>query len=89
MDKLERLIEYGIILFLGIFLDLMFFGPLIDSAVELGLNIETTYNGVTAPTKDFFDPLVLNLYKLMWRLVEIIGWFVIIWSVIQYFKKFL
>ncbi len=89
MDKLERLIEYGIILFLGIFLDLMFFGPLIDSAVELGLNIETTINGVTAPTKDFFDPLVLNLYKLMWRLLEIIGWFVIIWSIIQYFKKFL
>lgn len=89
MDKLARFIECGIILFIGIYLDLMVFGQLIDSAVESGLNIETTINGVTAPTKDFFDPLVLNSYTLMWRIFEISGVVGIIWSVVQFFKKFL
>lgn len=89
MAKLEQLMKYGILLFSSIILDLMFFGPLIDSVVELGLNIETTINGVTAPAKDFMDPLVLNSYKLMWHLLDIFGWFGIIWGVSQYIKTFL
>ncbi len=89
MDKWERLIKYTIILLLGIFLDLMVFGPLIQSAFESGLSNVITINGVTAPTKDFFDPLVLGLYQLMFHIIDITGLFGIIFGVIHYVKKFL
>lgn len=46
MDKWERLIEYTIILLVVIFLDLMVFGPLIQSAFESGLSNVITINGV-------------------------------------------
>ena len=89
MDKVKMLIEGGVILLFCIYLDLMYFGPLINSAVELGLNVETTINGVTAPTRDFFDPLTLNLYYLMWHIIDISGIFSMIELVLNYFKRIL
>jgi len=86
---MKVLIESGVILFFCIILDLMYFGPLIDSFVELGLNAETTINGVTAPTRDFFDPLTLNLYYIMWRIIDISGIFGTSELILNYFKKIL
>ena len=86
MDKWERLIEYAFILFLIIILDLIVFGPIIENVVELGLNNEMTVGGVTAPVKDLLDPIVLNLYKLMWHILDISGWFSLIWFVLKKFK---
>ena len=86
MDNWEGLIKYALILFLAIILDLIVFGPIIEYFFELGLNIERTVGGVTAPTKDFFDPIVLNLYKLMFHIIDIGGWYGIIWGALKKFK---
>ena len=67
----------------------MYFGPLIDSAFESGLINEATINGVTAPTKYFFDPIVLRVYLMIPKIIEIAGIFGIISSFIQLGKKFL
>lgn len=86
MDKWEWLIEYAIILFLTVFLDLIVFGPIIDNFVEVGLNSEITVGGVTGSAKDFFDPILLIFYRLMWHILDIGGWFVLIWGVLKKFK---
>jgi len=87
MDKWDILKGSIIILVIGILFDLAF-GPLIDSAFESGLIIERTINGVTAPTKDFFDPIVLSVYLMIPKIIEIIGLFGIISSVVQLVKNF-
>lgn len=89
MNKWEILIGSTISLVIGIYLDLTVFGPLIDSAFESGLINEATINGVTASTKDFFDPIVLRVYLMIPKIIEIAGIFGIISSFIQLGKKFL
>lgn len=89
MDKWEILIGSTISLVLGIYLDLTVFGPLIDSAFESGLINEATINGVTTPTKDFFDPIVLGVYRTIPKILEITGIIGILSSVIQLVKNFL
>ena len=85
MDSWENLMKYGSILFFTILLDLIF-GPIIEIFVEFGLNIEMTVGGVTAPTKDFLDPVTLIMYELMWHIIDIGGWYVIIWGVLKKFQ---
>ena len=85
MDNWEGLMKYGSILFFTILLDLIF-GPIIEIFVEFGLNIEMTVGGVTAPTKDILDPATLIMYKLMWHIIDIGGWYVIIWGVLKKFQ---
>lgn len=87
MDKWDILKGSIITLAIGILLELAF-GPLIDSAFESGLIIERTINGVTAPTKDFFDPIVLSVYLMLPKIIEITGLFGIISSVVQLVKNF-
>ena len=93
MEKWEILIGSTIgstiFLVIGIYLDLTVFGPLIDSAFESGLINEVTINGVTAPTKEIFDPIVLSVYLMIPKIIEIIGLFGIISSVVQLVKNFL
>lgn len=86
---MNKLIEGGVILFFCILLDLMVFGPLIDSAFELGITMERNINGVTAPVKDFFDPIVLNLWNFVPHFIEICGMFGMIELGLQYFKTIL
>lgn len=87
MDKWEILKVSIITLAIGILLDLAF-GPAIDSAFESGLIIERTINGVTAPTKDFFDPIVLSVYLMIPKTIEIAGIVGIISSFLQLVKEF-
>jgi len=88
MDKWDILKGSIITLAIGILLELAF-GPYIDSAFESGLINEVTINGVTAPTKDFFDPIVLSLYRMIPKILEITGIIGIISIVIQLVKNFL
>ena len=88
MDKWEILKVSTIFLVIGIYLDLTVFGPLIDSAFESGLINEVTINGVTAPTKDFFDPIVLSVYLMIPKIIEIAGIVGIISSFLQLVKEF-
>ena len=87
MDKWEGYIKYASILIIYIFLDLVVFSPIIEDAVELGLNSEMTVGGVTAPAKDLLDPIVFIFYRLMWHIIGISGWFGIIMTVQTYLKR--
>jgi len=72
LDRLE-VIKNIVILSVFLFIEYAFLSPNVQYFIELGLNIETTVGGVTAPTHEFMSPTILYLLESMWLIIDIFG----------------
>lgn len=72
---------------ISLYLDFVVFDPIIQDVAELGLNNEITLKGITAPTIEFMEPTILNLYNLMWYLIGLAGVFGAISGIFYFIKK--
>jgi len=73
MVNWDGLVKYLILFGFSLYLDIYIFGPLIQNALEGGLNAPITVNGVTAPARQFMDPFHTVLIILMFHIIDIAG----------------